>query len=344
MFLLLASVAEAATVRFVAPQPGAQLVGVQAIEIATDVASIDRVEFHVDGTLAGVARKPPYRMAFDFGTTPKARVVEARVLSHGFRKSQSARFEVAASGATDTYDVDVVEVPLRIRTSRPVSAADLRVSENGVEQQVRQILPTRGAAHFVFVVDRSLSMSDGRLAAAFRAIDAARRLLREDDTSSLILFNHIVGRPQPIAAGLARTASSLKPSGGTSLRDAVASAAARQRTYTIVISDGGDRNSLLAEEEALRRVSGMRSVVSGIVLGSGSSFLEKAARNTGGRVVAATASTIQRALNDLLIDINSRYLLVYQSSGTEKGWRSIAVTPRRSSIDVATARRGYFTQ
>ena len=85
-------------------------------------------------------------------------------------------------------------------------------------------------------------------------------------------------------------------------------------------------------------------VVDAIVLGGGSRFLEKAATNTGGVVAAARAATIGRELRRILLDINSRYTLVYQSHGNGSGWRSIGITAKRRNIEVVNARKGYFAE
>ena len=334
--LLLASSA-AAGVTFVQPLDGAQLFGPQAIEIATDAANVDRVELSVDGVLAGVARKPPYRVAYDFGTSLARRTITAKVWTNGFKSSQSATIVSAAMTANETLDVDVVEVPLRVRSSRALKASDLRVRENGVEQSVRDVRLERPPAHFAFVVDRSLSMGGGKLDAALRAIEGELRQLRPGDTSSLVLFNHHVTRPQPVRA------TPISPSGGTSLRDALASVASKQRTYAIVITDGGDRNSALSEEAALQKISGTKTIVNALVLGdSHATFLDRAAENTGGRVVSASKHDVARELRRVLEDINSRYLLVYQGRGTKRGWRTIDV--RSSRVEIAGARKGYFAE
>jgi hypothetical protein len=336
--LLLAASTAAARVTFVAPLDGSQAFGAQAIEIATDAPSVDRVDFFVDGVLTGVARKPPYRISFDFGQSLAARTIAAKVWTNNFKTSESASVTTAPMTANETVDVDVVEVPLRVRASRGVKASDLRVRENGVEQKVRDVRQERPPAHFAFVVDRSLSMGDGKLDAALRAIRAELRQLRPGDTSSLILFNHNVAKP--VAA---MTQAAVAPSGGTSLRDALASVASKQRTYAIVISDGGDRNSILSDEEALRRISGTRTIVNAIVLGdSHATFLDRAAENTGGRVLRASAESVGSELRRVLEDINSRYLLIYQSQGTKRGWRTIDV--KSSRVDVISARKGYFAE
>ena len=328
----------AAGVTFVAPLHGSQAIGVQALEITTDAANVDRVEYSVDGVLAGVARKPPYRIAFDFGMSLAARKVTAKVWTNGFKSSESASVVTAAMTANDTLDVDLVEVPLRVRSSRAIRPSDIRVRENGVEQSVRDVRLERPPAHFAFVVDRSLSMGNGKLDAALRAIRGELKQLRPGDTSSLVFFNHHVAKAVSV-----RDAATVVPSGGTSLRDALASVASKERTYAIVLTDGGDRNSALSEEVALRKISGTKTSVNAIVLGdSHARFLDRAAENTGGRVVRASKDDLGRELRRVLEDINSRYLLVYQSQGTKRGWRSIEV--KSSRVDVLSARKGYFAE
>lgn len=337
--------ARAATITFVSPLAGAQVIGPTALEISTDAAVVERVDFFVDGVLAGVARKAPYRIAFDFGTSLVTRTITAKVWWPGFKSSETASVTTAALTASDTLNVDLVEVALRARSSRPLRPADLRVRENGIDQVVRDIKVERPPAHFAFVVDRSLSMNDGKLEATLRAIETELRQLRVGDTASLVAFNHHVSRARPIVLGQPLIARDLVPSGGTSLRDALASVASRERTYAIVITDGGDRTSELSDEAALRKISGTKTIVNAIVLGnSHTRFLDRAASNTGGTVVSATKSSVTNALARLLTDINSRYLVVYQSKSTGHGWRSIEVTPRRNGVTIASARKGYFAE
>ncbi|HEX3582781.1 MAG TPA: VWA domain-containing protein [Thermoanaerobaculia bacterium] len=340
------TLALAAVLTFVQPPPGAQVIGPSFIEIATGATNVDRVEFTVDGTLAGVARHAPWRIAHDFGTSPAAHTIEAKLFANGYRDVQSATMTTVALTAGESVVVDLVEVLLRVRSSRQVKAADLRVRENGIEQTIRDVKPERGAAHFVFVVDRSLSMSDGKLTAVLHAIDANLNLLRPDDTASVVLFNHNVMKARTIARGehVADLFGDVTPSGGTSLRDAVASIRSSDRTYAIVITDGGDRNSELSDEEALRRISTTGTLVDSILLGDGSGFLDRAAKNTGGVVTKASARTVNDALRGAIADINSRYLAVYQSHGTPRGWRTIDVTASTRGVTILAARKGYFAE
>ena len=151
-------------------------------------------------------------------------------------------------------------------------------------------------------------------------------------------------RPLERGERVAQIFGTVAPSGGTSLRDAISAVDARARTFAIVITDGGDRNSITSEDEALRKISGTKATLDAIDLGASSRFLERAAKNTGGVIVRASASTIDRELRRMIEDINSRSLLVYQSHGNQSSWRSIAIQPRRRDIEIVNARRGYFAE
>jgi hypothetical protein len=332
--------------KFINPLEHSQVIGQQWVEVTTDAQNVDRVEFTIDGVLAGVARKAPWRIAYDFGTSLGTHKISAKAWMDGYRASEAATVTTAALTAGETLNVDLVEVPMRVHAPAVVKPADVVVKENRVVQEVRDIRPERGPAHFFFVVDRSLSMGDGKLTASLSAIDSELHLLRPDDTASVILFNHNVARPRTIARGekTAQVFGDIVPSGGTSLFDALASIVTTDRTYAIVITDGGDQNSVMSSEEALRRVSNTRTVVEAIVLGARDNFLPQAANNTGGDVVRASRETVDSALRDLIEEINSRYLLIYQSHGTKRGWRTIDIRGRTREVAILKARKGYFAE
>jgi Big-like domain-containing protein len=325
-----------AAITFVSPQQGSQAIGALPIEITTTATGVNRVEFYVDGTLVGVARQAPYRIAHDFGTLLSPHEVTAKVYTNNYHSVESASVQTVAAGG-ETMNVDLVEVPIRVRSSKPITAADIAVKENGIDQTIRDIRAERGPARFVFVVDRSLSMGDGKLDAALEAIDRQSKLLRRDDRADIILFNHNVMPPRPLDQR-----ERVAPSGGTSLRDAVSSIPSNDRTYAIVITDGGDRNSLISEDQAVQKISGTKLTLDAIVFGSNSRFLDRAAKNTGGTVAHATPSTVERELHRILLDINSRYTLTYQSHGNASGWRAIRIEPRRRDVEILAARKGYF--
>lgn len=339
--LFLTAAAQAATA-FVSPLEGSQAIGLMVLEVTTDATNVDRVEFLVDGVLAGVARTKPYRIAYDFGTNLDTRTITAKVWSNGYKTSETATVTTAGLSVNDTLNVDLVEVAVRVRSARALKPADLRVRENGVNQEIRDIRQERPPAHFAFVVDRSLSMGGGKLEAAMAAIRSAAKQLRPGDTASVVLFNHNVDKARSLEA---TQSLELIPTGGTSLRDALASLDTKQRTYAFVITDGGDRNSQLTDEQALRKISGTRTIVSAVVLGDAhAKFLDRAAKNTGGTVVSASRDTVSRELGKLMTDVNSRYLVIYQSNATKRGWRTLDVIPRTRGVEVTASRKGYFAE
>lgn len=329
---------------FVSPLEGQQVVGQTLIEITTPLAAIDRVEFLVDGSLAGVVRKPPFRIAHDFGTSLEPHTITARVSYDGYRRSATSTIRSTGLVASDSISVDLVEVPLRVHSSkRTVAPDDLEIRENGVVQKVSEVIAQRPPATFTFVVDRSLSMSDGKLDAAIRAIRASRSALREGDRAEVIFFNHTVSRAGSPGA---IDPADVPPAGGTSLRDALLTVARDRRTIAIVISDGSDRNSFAKESDALRELSRANLTLHSLLLGRGNAnaFLENVAERSGGRVIATSPSDLAHDLDALFQDINSRYTAVYQSRGTESGWRAISVSAKRRGTSVSGARKGYFAQ
>lgn len=348
LLLLLTSLPATAGVRLVTPLDGSQVAGATTIEAAVDTAGVNRVEFLVDGRLVAVIRTPPYRHLHDFGVETAAHTIAAVVHSNGFKTREEAKVTTLPLTMSDEVVVNLVEVPLAVRARRPLTTSDVMVRENGVPQTLSEIRNSRGATHFVFVVDRSLSMRGGKFEAAIAAIDHFRAKLNPDDSASIITFNHRVDSQRALRprAGTAATLDRAAPSGGTSLRDALVSAKRSGRTVMITISDGADRNSATGVD-ATRLALGARDVTLYALLfanGSAAELLRDVARRTGGGVRQTEARRVSRDLDSILAELNSRHVAVYQSSGGARGWRSIEVKSRRRDVAVATARKGYFAQ
>lgn len=338
LLLLVALPALAGQVAIVSPAEGTPVVGEAMIEVVTSLESVDRVEVRVDGRLAGVLRTPPYRLPFDFGQEVAAHRIEAEVFAGNY--AQRARAESFTIALEESVTVDWVEVPLAIRFRGAPRVEDLVVHEDGVEQKVRELKPTRGPARFVFVVDRSLSMKGERLEAALAAIRGVQKRLRPGDTSEVILFNHRVSEALPLAS------VSVDASGGTALRDALASIRPAARTIAVVVSDGADRNSFLPARDALAAVAVSNLTVHALALGGGdgASFLRDVASRTGGSFRRSSAATLERDMNAAFDDLDGRWVLAYQSASDRAGWREIAVRGLSKDVRIASARKGYFAE
>jgi hypothetical protein len=326
------------TVRIISPAEGSVVVGESLIEVASDLASIDRVEIRVDGRIAGVLREPPFVLPYDFGSAATPRRIEVTVFGSNY--AESARASVTTASLEDAMTVDWVEVPIALSGRRPPRIEDLRITEDGVEQSIRELKADRGPARFVFVVDRSLSMAGKPIEAALAAIAAAQARLRPGDTSEILLFNHRVARPVAL--------EDVEPeaSGGTALRDALASIRPVGRTIAIVISDGDDRNSFLPAREALEAVAVSDLTVHALAFGGGvgASFLRDVAERTGGSFRRSSPDRVAGDLGAAFDELDARWIAAYQSASTSQGWRSIRVEARDRGARVLSARRGYFAE
>lgn len=347
VFALAASPLDAA-VRIVSPAEGAQAIGLLPIIVETDLPSVDRMEIRVDGNLVGVLRKAPFQLMFDFGPDLLPRTIQADAFSEQYKNKQRAMVRTTGATISESLTIDAVEVPVKIDSSLTPRAADIQLRENGAAQKIRELKKKRSPMRFVFLLDRSLSMAGGRFEKELDAVDEMIRKLGPEDSVEIILFNHRVERAVKMARGTSvRTRfRNTATSGGTSIRDAVGSIAGGAPTTTIVISDGTDRNSLTSAEVALRKIGRANSTVYAVSVGGSSpgSFLDRAASTTGGLHLQSGIASLSATLEKILREIESRYVLVYQSSATSHGWRTIEVASLRPGVRIVNARPGYFAE
>lgn len=347
LFALAASRLDAA-VTIVSPAEGAQAIGSMPIVVETDLPNVNRLEIRVDGNLVGVLRKAPYQLMFNFGPDLQPRTIQADVFSNQYKNKQRAVVRTAGATISESLTIDAVEVPVKIDSSVVPRAGDIQIKENGANQQIRELKKKRSPMRFVFLIDRSLSMAGGGFEKELEAVDELVRKLGPEDSVEIVLFNHRVERAVKIARGTSvRTRfRNVTTSGGTSIRDAIASIAGAGPTTTIVISDGTDRNSFTSAEEALRRIGRANSTVYAVSVGESSprSFLDRAASTTGGLHLQSTISSLSASLQKILREIESRYVLVYQSSARSRGWRTIEVASLRRGVRIVNARPGYFAE
>ena len=66
------------------------------------------------------------RVAYDFGSDVSSRTIAAKVINNGYRNNEVATITTTALTAGESINVDVVEVPLRVRSSRSLKPASNR--------------------------------------------------------------------------------------------------------------------------------------------------------------------------------------------------------------------------
>jgi hypothetical protein len=337
--------AEAGAITFATPREGEQVLGVAAIELAIGDVSIDRVDFYVDGTLVGAARQAPWRILHDFGDALSSRHIDARVFSDGFHSETGISVTTGSVVLHEKVQVDLVEVPLELRgsTSR-LRPADLRVVEDGLDREVLELVPARLPSRFVFVVDRSSSMNEGKLAATLAAVERACNALRADDEAALLFFSHQVSPLRTITS--CAVDEEITASGGTSLRDALVSIDSSSRTIVIAISDGDDRNSFTSTRDALDHLGHANITLYALALGrgEGAEFLRRSAGITGGSFRRTSRRNVEKDLMATIAELDRRWTLTYQSNAETIGWRSIDVESRKRGLQVRSVRSGYHVQ
>lgn len=180
----------------------------------------------------------------------------------------------------------------------------------------------RKPASITLVLDCSGSMQqENRIGFAREgAVHFIRQLSPADDLSILAFNNELSWLAERTAIGqkrdeLIRIAQSLLPAGGTSLYDAVADAAARQKADNdparihaiVVLSDGADEDSRCRLDTLLEEISaggedkGVRIFT--IAYGSGAKFgvLEKIASTTRGKAWRGDRADITRIFRDIAV-------------------------------------------
>jgi VWFA-related protein len=188
-------------------------------------------------------------------TLSSSAVLACCALMSGSAAQQAPRFR---SGA-DAVQVDV-QVKVKGRPVRGLTAADFELTDSGVRQQVKVVTYEDVPVSLMLVLDVSASVRgralDDLKAAAHTAVSA----LRPIDQAALLSFSQRVTVVSPWTtdrSAIARAIDSLAAKGRTSLYDAVFTAVglrdgATGRVATLVFTDGTDTASWLDAPAVVR--------------------------------------------------------------------------------------------
>jgi len=373
--LLAATAARAFEVRIVQPGAGEVLLGELEVraEILPAGTPVEKVEFFLDGVLAGTAERAPYRVLIDAGNENREHRLE--VVAHaagGVRATAvlgSPRLETDAEIRVDLQQLFVTVD----RGGRPVPelAQDgFTVFDQGTPQPI--VTFGRGDVPFtaVLLVDSSASMRGGRLE---KALDGARAFfaaMAPLDQAKLLLFSdHVLletpfTNVQPVLTlGLRGVAAS----GGTALNDAMYLAVRRLeprrgRKIAVLLSDGVDVESVLSIEQARalagrqmslywlrlpREESGRKVLVNSTWRDAPEHAreiegLRAAVEESGGRILdLAGFEEIPATLTTLLRELRDQYVLgiAPRRTGGRGTWHEVRVEVKGGR---ARTQDGYF--
>ena len=266
--------------------------------------------------------------------------------------------------------VDVVTVPVTVtprdstRRVGELGAADFRLYEDGVRQDVTVVSHEPRALSVCVLVDSSPSMASGRQPLAIRAIDTLLKGLTKDDEASMYFFSARLREVFPWTP-----APQLKPVSwlqwrlalGTALIDALKEALQQIETahnplpVIVVVSDGGENVSKtsLAGLVASRRQS--ETLIYGIQLElppsrfapsvnrAFANFLPQVVGDSGGTILRArTPEEGETVALTLLEELRSQYTLGFTSKRPPDGkYRTLKVEPVDGNLSVRH-RAGYL--
>ncbi len=241
-----------------------------------------------------------------------------------------------------------------------VSADDLVVFEDGVEQKIDSFHEAVSPVSVVLALDASGSMRS----AVQAVVEAARGFvgaLRPKDALGVLMFANRSTLMQDLST--ARESSydaidSYTASGGTALYDALADSFARLkivdgRRAVVVVTDGRDEDnagtgpgSVRKFDDVLRLQQESGAMVFGVGLGArvDRAPLETLARISGGQAYfPLDAAALGEQYRRIVENLRRRFAVSYPSTnGTrDGGWRKVEIRVRSSNLVVLSS-GGYF--
>lgn len=360
------------TVRIQRPTPEQPVFGPTDVEVGVRAGEpVDRVEVFLDGKLMGSAKTSPFRVRVDVGDDNVPREFKA------------VAYTTSGASGTDSLVTKPVQImdelnlnlrALFVSVSRggsqnlSLEQNDFQVFDNGAPQEVvtfgRDELPLTA----VLLLDTSESMGEKELVAVRRGAKAFLDGMKPSDEAMLALFSDRLLKLTPFTADkkvLGAAFADTHAAGGTAVNDflylSLKALDARQGQRVVVLfSDGSDVHSVLPASDVLWKARAGQSLIYWIQFGGKrKSFtsawrdyqandqeydnLEKAVRESGGRVVAVDRTEdLEGAFRDILQELRQQYALGYYPT-TAKGdgkWHKVEVRVKGFPGRVRT-REGY---
>jgi Ca-activated chloride channel family protein len=239
-----------------------------------------------------------------------------------------------------------------------LTAGDFHVTEDGVPQTITAFASGEFPLSVGVAIDRSFSMTTGRVNRLEILKAAARtfiRALRPDDQVMLVAIGSEVEIAAPLSPEHARALDALgrlDAWGTTPLYDATLAAIdlvqpAKGRRALVLLSDGQDRYSRASAADLLDRVRRRDVLVYPVAVATVRPpvFAELASASGARSFLAGEPRALDAALTSIARELRAQYLLGYapRSLGGGTGWRAIEVDVDRSGARVR-ARAGYYAR
>jgi VWFA-related protein len=286
----------------------------------------------------------------------------AVLLADAFAQSRNGESLQRFKSRVDLVTITAAVVDTDGRYVPGLSRDAFEVYEDGQRQTLTLFSGERVPVGLGVLLDVSDSMRGRRIADARESVSRFLfELLSPDDEFFLISFNHAprviapwTSRPDEILPRL----SALRPSGGTSVYDAVLASLplferrSRQRAAILIISDGADTASDASVRDVKSALLRSDAFVYAIAIDPPDALpintrvnpytLREITDDSGGRTeVVHDSSDLEAATARIADELNHQYVLAYTSARAPDGqYHSIRVRVTRPDLRVR-ARRGY---
>ena len=340
--------------------PSAEMIvsGPTLIEVAP-MPGVQRVSFSVDGRLACMVERPPFRCTWHASDVVRGHHVRVvATLANGGQLIDNVHTK--DPGFTERTRTEAVLVPVIVTQGghfvRGLKQQDFQIFEDGIQQPIASMVSEEAPLDLVLAIDVSGSM-ESSLDEVKAAVKQLMTKLRPGDEATLVGFNDtmfLLTEREKDQRAREQAVDLLSSWGGTALYDATVRSldlVSRDwgRKGVVLFSDGDDRNSLTSREKAMGRVQASDAMLYTVGFGGGSTVpmlrqsLETYARSTGGRAFFPhAAKELDGIFDQIVAELSSQYMLSYSSSNLKQdgSWRNIKVRVRNGKYDIR-ARQGY---
>jgi Ca-activated chloride channel family protein len=269
-------------------------------------------------------------------------------------------------------DVQLVRILATVKDASGQSVGalhkeDFQIFDNGVRQELAVFdRYTEQPLSVALLVDTSASTGKElryELDSALRFVKSFFGSGNPQDAVSLYSFNYTVTLQSSFtrrASRIEQELKNLRPTGGTSLYDAIYFASRRiedrpGRHALVVVTDGGDTTSAKTFHQALEAAQVADAVIYSILVMpitndagrniGGENALATMAARTGGRVFAPSVGpALDEAFSEILRDLRTQYLLAFYPKNTpptKERFHRLEIKLKRPGLQVQ-ARNGYY--
>lgn len=279
MFLVIVPLiqAEQTEVKFLSPRNDGVWVGRQVIDILVkgmEPGAIRSVQLFLDGKLLRDFQKPPYKLIYDFGPTPKFR--KLKVVVRDVNQNIMSK-EIRSEFFDDAQEVNIVQivVPVAVMDQKGnyvtgLTKDDFVLLEDGIPQKIDYFSKSgRTKFNLALLIDISSSMKNkiGKVKEGARLF--LEQLLTKDDRAIIVFFNHDVFEDTDFTNDIDELFNSISvafPFGATALYDAIAYCIKLLKSITgrniiILFSDGEDNSSYIDPYTLIKSAEKSNSVI-----------------------------------------------------------------------------------